>query len=170
MLLSTEKSFLGNNIDSGFFICQGLRHCFWVIRCLESTGGNFSHRRRRENTLVSWSKNQKRIGQSHSRPRTLHRDKTWAVSNGSMGTLKNSSWFEFENTDSRERRRWSWSKNLQKLGWITSVSCQTDKARHHDHSQHSVLALESTYQSTLAMWKTTLVTSSNFKNLFTQKS
>ena len=35
------------------------------------------------------------------------------------------------------------------FGWITSVSGQTDEARHHVHSQHSVQTHECTYQSKL---------------------
>ena len=68
----------------------------------------------------------KRIGQSHSRPRMQHKDNNWAVSNGSMQTLKNSSWFEPEFLDSTEGRRRGGPEDQQKLGWITSVSGQTD--------------------------------------------
>ena len=96
-------------------------------------------------------------------PRTLNRNKAWAVSNGPRQTLKNSSWFEFETLDSTERRRGSGSEDLQKLGWITSVSGQTDKARHQVHSQHYVQTHERTYQSTLAMRKKTSMISSKFK-------
>ena len=51
-------------------------------------------------------------------------------------------------------------EDLQKLGWITSVSGQTDEARHHVHSQHSVQTHECTYQSTLDVRKTTSAISS----------
>ena len=135
--------------------------------CQEGTRSNLSHGRQRETTLVSGSKNQTRRGQSHSRPRTLHRNNAWAVSNGSMQTLKNSSWFEFEASDSTERRRRSEPEDLQKLGWITSVSGQTDEARHHVHSQHSVQTHECTYQSTLDVRKTTSAISSRFKRFKT---
>ena len=70
-----------------------------------------------------------------------------------MQTLKNSSCFEFETSDSTERRRRSGPEDLQKLGWITSVSGQTDEARHHVHSQNSVQTHECTYQSTLMCGK-----------------
>ena len=70
--------------------------------------------------------------------RTLHRDDSWAVSNGSMQNLKKSSQFEFKISDSTERRRRSGSKDLMKFGWITSSSDQTEEARHDVHSQHSV--------------------------------
>ena len=53
--------------------------------------------------------------------------------------------------------------------WITSVSGQTDKARHHVLSQHSVRTHEYTYQSTLAMRKTTSAISSKFERFKTQK-
>ena len=42
---------------------------------------------------------------------------------------------------------------------------QTDEARYDFHSQHSVRTRECTYQSTLAMRKTTFATSSRFKTL-----
>ena len=74
-----------------------------------------------------------------------------AVSNGSMQTLKNSSWFEFETSDSTKRRQRSGPKDLEKLGWITFVSDNTDEARHQVHSQHSVQTQECTNQSTLAL-------------------
>ena len=84
-----------------------------------------------------------------------------------MQTRKNSSWFEFETSDSTEQRRRSRPEDLQKLGWITSLSGQTDEARHHVDSQHSVQAHERTYQSTLAMRKTTSAISSRFKRFKT---
>ena len=55
----------------------------------------------------------------------------------------------------------------QRLGWITSVSGQTDEARHHVHSQHSVQTHECTYQSTLDVRKTISAISSRFKRFKT---
>ena len=126
------------------------------LRCQKGTRSNISHGRQRENTLVSGCKNQTRSGQSHSRPKTLHRNNGWAVSNGSMQTPKNSSWFEVETSDSTEWRRRSGPEDLQKLGWITSVSGQTNEARYQVHSQRSVQTHECTYQSTLDVRKKTL--------------
>ena len=45
---------------------------------------------------------------------------------GSMQTLKNYSQFDFETPDSTERRRRCGSKDLQSLGWITSISDQAE--------------------------------------------
>ena len=84
-------------------------------------------------------------------------------SNGSMQTLKNSSSFEFETSDSTEWRRRKGPEDLQKLGWITSVSGQTDEALHHVHGQHSDQTHECTYQSTLDVRKKTSAISSRFK-------
>ena len=87
---------------SHFYLGLGWRHPSGIkkhdsdLRCKKGTGSNISHGRQGEITLVSGSKNQTRRGQSHSRPRTLHRNNAWAVSNGSMQSLRNSSWFEFE--------------------------------------------------------------------------
>ena len=44
------------------------------LRCQKDTQGNISHGRQMQITLVSGSNNQTRRGQSHSRPRTLHRN------------------------------------------------------------------------------------------------
>ena len=82
-----------------------------------------------------------------------------------MQTPKNSSWFEFETSDSTEWRRRSGPESLQKLGWITSVSGQTDEARCHVHSQHSVQTHEWTYQSTLDVTKTLLQYFQGWKDL-----
>ena len=127
------------------------------------TRENISRGRQSEITLVFGSNNQTRRRQSHSLPWTLHRSNAWAISDGSMQTLNDSSWFEFEISDSTEGRRRSGPRYLPKLGWITSVTSQTDEARHNVHSLHSVQTHESTYQSTLTMRKTTSVISSRFK-------
>ena len=57
--------------------------------------------------------------------------------------------------DSTEQRLRSGPEDLQTLGWITSVSGQTDEARHLVHSQNSVQTHECTYQSILHERKTT---------------
>ena len=54
------------------------------------------------------------------------------------------------------RRQRSGPKELQKLGWITFLSGQTDEATHHVHSQHSVQTHKDTYQSTPAIRKSYL--------------
>ena len=56
----------------------------------------------------------------------------------SMQTLKNSSQFDFETSDSAEWRQRSGLEDLDMRGWIISVSVQTDEASHLVHSQHSV--------------------------------
>ena len=61
--------------------------------------------------------------------------------------------------------RRSGPEDLQRLGWITSVSCQTDEARCHGHRQYSVQLHECTNQSTLDMRKKTSAISSRFKRL-----
>ena len=81
-------------------------------------------------------------------------------SNVSMQNHKYFSWFEFETSESSEWRQRTGSKNLKKLGWITSVSDQTDEARHQVYNQHSVQTHICTYQSPMAMQKMTAVKSS----------
>ena len=66
-----------------------------------------------------------------------------------------------------ERRRRSGPEDLQRLGWITSVTGETDEAIYHVHSQHSVQTHECTYQSTLDVQKTTSAISSRFKRFKT---
>ena len=58
-------------------------------------------------------------------------------------------------------------QDLRKLGWITFASGQTDEARHLVHSQHSVQTHECTYQSILAMRKTTSAIYSRFQRFKT---
>ena len=156
----------------GWWHHSGIKKHDIDLRFQKGTRSIISHGRQREITLVSGCKIQTRRGQIHSRQRTLHRNDAWAVSNGSMQTLKNTSWFEFETSDSTERRRRSGPEDLQKLGWTTSVSGRTDETRHHIHSQHSVHSDHShhsvdtwMHQSTLNVRKKTSEISSRFKRL-----
>ena len=58
------------------------------LRCQKGTRNKILHERQSMYRLDSGSNNQTRRGQSHSRPRTLHKKNAWAVSNGSIQTLK----------------------------------------------------------------------------------
>ena len=127
-----------------------------------------------DSTQVWWERSSRQWMQETKKWR-----KTWVSGNGSnigctrSGTLGSS--YPLENSkhasghwlDSTERRRGSGSEDLQKLGWITSVSGQTDEARHQVHSLHYAQTHECTYQSTLAMRKTTSMISSKFKRFKT---
>ena len=66
-----------------------------------------------------------------------------------------------------QNRRRSGPEDLQKLCWITSVSGQTDEARHHVHSQHSVHTHDRINQSTLDVLKKTSAISSRIKSFKT---
>ena len=81
----------------------------------------------------------------------------WMGLKGIRANPRDISQLEFEISESRERNQRSESKDLQKLGWITSVSGQTVEARHHVHSQNSVQIYECRHQATLSMQKPTFV-------------
>ena len=72
-----------------------------------------------------------------------------------MQTIKDFSWLELETSDITELRRRSRLEGLQKLDCVTSTYGQTDRSGDLFRSQHSVQTHERTYQSTLAMRKTT---------------
>ena len=89
------------------------------LRFQKSTQDNISHGSQRETTLISRSKNQTRRVQSHSWPRTLHGNNAWAGSHGSMQTLKNSSWFEFDWLD----QFCIWPKRRRHISCSQSTFC-----------------------------------------------
>ena len=109
---------------------------------VKPTNGKHSRQRsigkQRKNTLISEPQRQTKRGLSHSRPRVLRRNNARAFPNVSMQTLKNSSRVPLETSDSTKRTRGSGSEDLEKLGWITFSSGETEEARQYVHSQYSV--------------------------------
>ena len=133
------------------------------LRCQKSTRGNISHGRQREITLVSEPKNQTRRRQSQSCQKCyiatmlerFHMDQCKPSRTPVHLNLK------LQTTQNGDNNAWL----DQMLGWITSISGQTDEARNHDHSHHSVQTHERTCQSTLAII-TTIINQNDFCCIF----